>query len=147
MGYQQFEATIPFFPLSDGAFGYFHYEAIRLSSAKYSVVAVPSARLSSNEKMRVLTSVDTSEIPIEGELRGVLGRLVPKEKRFKEIWFIFRPDRSTEYAIEVVINDGRSDSLMKWHGIIESCELPQSAATRDPRHHFTEPVRNAAQIR
>jgi hypothetical protein len=97
---------------------------VNLSSAKYSVVAIPSARLSPGEKMRVLTSVDTVEKPIEGELRGVPGRLVPKEKRFKEVWFIFRPDRSNEYSIEVIIDEGRSDILTKWHGAIESCDLP-----------------------
>lgn len=97
---------------------------VQLSSASYSLVAVPATRLAAGERLRVLSMVDTAERPVTGDLKGLAGRLVPKEKRFKEVWFIFNPDRSQQFSVEAVFDEGRADTLTRWHAEVESCDAP-----------------------
>lgn len=73
---------------------------------------------------RILTVVDALAPPTTGELRGMAGSIRPKEKRFKEIWFLFRPDRAKLHSIEVFIDDGKPEVLAYWHAEVESCDPP-----------------------
>ena len=101
---------------------------VTLAPVSYSIAPVPSSRLSSSESFRVLTTVEPIAEPIVGEMRGMAGTIRPKEKRFKEVWFIFRPDRSRQYTIEVIVDDNKPDVLARWHAEVESCDTPVQAA-------------------
>lgn len=101
---------------------------VTLAPVSYSIAPVPSARLNSSETVRILTTVEPLSDPIVGEMRGMAGTIRPKEKRFKEIWFIFRPDRSRQYTIEAIVDDNKPDVLSKWHAEVESCDAPVHTA-------------------
>lgn len=101
---------------------------VTLEPVMYTVAPVASTRLEPNERFRVLSTVDALSNPVAGELRGLGGTIRPKEKRFKEVWFIFQPDRSRQYSIEAIIDDNKPDALSKWHAEIESCDEPLSTS-------------------
>jgi len=95
----------------------------KLEEVTYSIAPIPVQRLSKDENFRLLQFVIPIEKPISGSMPSLQGNYAPKDMRFKEIHFLFKPDIDVKYSVEVILAEEKTSTLVnQWFGEIGSCK-------------------------
>lgn len=100
---------------------------VRLGEVTYSVAPIPVQRLKPGEKFRLLRFTEPIEAPIGGPMESLQGVYAPKEKRIKEIPFLFRSEKDVSYSVEVIMAEEPTASVAsKWYAVIADCRGQQA---------------------
>lgn len=98
----------------------------KLGDVTFSVAPIPARRLRAGEKFHLLRFTLPTDTPVGGPMESLQGIYAPKEKRLKEIPFLFRPENDTNYSVEVIMAEGPTSAIAnKWYAVVENCRAPQ----------------------
>ena len=103
----------------------------KLGDVTYSIAPIPVERLKEGERFKLLRFVDPVEKPLGGALESLQGLYAPKEKRMKQIPFLFRPEKDTAYSIEVIFAEEPTSTIaMKWYAEVPNCRTARTHESR-----------------